>query len=78
MKVAFIGLGNMGFPMASHLATHGHDVTVYNRTAAKADVWLGQHGGHKASSPAEAAAQAEVVFTCVGNDDDLHQVVLAA
>lgn len=77
MKVAFIGLGNMGYPMAGHLAAHGHDVTVYNRTVAKADAWLKQHGGHKASTPAEAAAQAEVVFTCVGNDDDLSQVVLS-
>ncbi|RZU44935.1 3-hydroxyisobutyrate dehydrogenase [Fluviicoccus keumensis] len=76
MKVAFIGLGNMGFPMAGHLATQGHDVTVYNRTAAKADLWLRQYGGRKASTPAEAAAHADFVFTCVGNDDDLSQVVL--
>lgn len=76
MQVAFIGLGNMGYPMAGHLAAHGHTVTVYNRTAAKAEAWLQQHTGQKAATPAEAAAGADFVFSCVGNDDDLSQVVL--
>jgi len=76
MKVAFLGLGNMGFPMAGHLADKGHDVTVYNRTAAKAERWLAKHRGRAASRPAEAAQGAEIVFACVGNDDDLRQVTL--
>ncbi|HEX5362538.1 MAG TPA: NAD(P)-binding domain-containing protein, partial [Fluviicoccus sp.] len=76
MKVAFIGLGNMGFPMAGHLAAKGHEVTVYNRSAAKAEQWLRQHHGRQALTPAAAAAHADFVFTCVGNDDDLSQVVL--
>ena len=75
-SVAFLGLGVMGFPMAGHLAAKGHDVTVYNRTAAKAKSWLGQHRGTAAPTPAEAASGAEFVFTCVGNDDDLRAVVL--
>ena len=75
-KIAFIGLGVMGFPMAGHLAAAGHDVTVYNRTSAKADDWVEQHGGAMAASPREAAAGAEIVFTCVGNDDDLRSVTL--
>ena len=74
--VAFIGLGVMGFPMAGHLAAKGHDVTVYNRTGAKAERWTGAHGGKSAATPAEAARGAEFVFTCVGNDDDLRAVVL--
>ena len=74
-KVAFIGLGVMGYPMAAHLkAKGGHAVTVYNRTAAKADAWVKQHGGASAATPAEAARDADFVFTCVGNDDDLRSV----
>ncbi|MBP0049197.1 NAD(P)-dependent oxidoreductase [Marinobacterium sp. AK62] len=75
-KVAFIGLGVMGFPMAGHLASAGHEVCVYNRTAAKAENWCKQHAGRHAATPAEAAKGADVVFTCVGNDDDLRQVTL--
>jgi len=78
-KVAFLGLGVMGYPMAGHLARAGHRVTVYNRTPAKAEAWLkeyGEHGGASAATPAAAAAGAEFVFACVGNDDDLRSVVL--
>ncbi len=75
MKLAFIGLGNMGFPMAGHLAAAGHDVAVYNRTPAKAEAWTAKHGGAAAESPAAAARGAEIVFACVGNDDDLRQAV---
>ena len=74
-KVAFLGLGVMGYPMAGYLASAGHDVTVYNRTAAKAEKWVAQHGGAVAATPREAAAGAEFVFACVGNDDDLRAVV---
>jgi 3-hydroxyisobutyrate dehydrogenase len=74
-KLAFVGLGVMGFPMARHLASKGHEVTVYNRTAAKADDWVAKHKGKKAATPAEAAKGAEIVFTMVGNDDDLRSVV---
>lgn len=74
-KVAFIGLGVMGFPMAGHLAAKGHEVTVYNRTGAKAEDWVSRHGGTRASTPAEAAQGKELVFVCVGNDDDLRSVV---
>ena len=77
-RVAFIGLGVMGFPMAGHLARAGHDVTVYNRTGAKADAWVAEHGGRSASTPAGAADGAELVFACVGNDDDLREVTLGA
>jgi 3-hydroxyisobutyrate dehydrogenase-like beta-hydroxyacid dehydrogenase len=74
-EVAFIGLGVMGFPMAGHLvAKGGHQATVYNRTAAKADQWVAKHGGRAARSPREAASGAEFVFMCVGNDDDLRSV----
>lgn len=73
-KVAFIGLGTMGYPMAGHLARAGHDVTVYNRTGAKAEKWCQEHGGNSAPTPAEAASGADFVFTCVGNDDDVRQV----
>jgi 3-hydroxyisobutyrate dehydrogenase len=73
-KCAFIGLGIMGYPMAGHLAAKGHEVTVYNRTAAKAEQWVKQHGGRAARSPREAAAGAEFVFLCVGNDDDIRSV----
>jgi len=75
-RVAFIGLGVMGFPMAGHLARAGHEVTVYNRTAAKAEVWTAIHGGRSARTPAAAADGADAVFTCVGNDHDLRQVTL--
>jgi 3-hydroxyisobutyrate dehydrogenase len=75
-KVAFIGLGTMGFPMAGHLQTAGHDVVVFNRTRAKAESWVARFGGSLASTPAEAARGADFVFTCVGNDDDLRQVTL--
>jgi 3-hydroxyisobutyrate dehydrogenase-like beta-hydroxyacid dehydrogenase len=76
-RVAFLGLGVMGYPMAGHLAGAGHAVTVYNRTAAKAETWAKQHGGTVAATPREAAAGADIVFACVGNDDDVRQVVLA-
>ena len=76
MKLAFLGLGVMGFPMAGHLAKAGHHVTVYNRTEAKARSWNAQHGGAHAATPAEAAKDAEIVFTCVGNDNDVREVVL--
>jgi len=75
-KVAFLGLGVMGFPMAGHLAAKGHDVTVYNRTFAKAEAWTGKHKGKAARTPTEAASGQEIVFCCVGNDDDLRSVVL--
>ncbi|KUJ76241.1 oxidoreductase [Ruegeria marisrubri] len=73
-KVAFLGLGVMGYPMAGHLQAAGHDVTVYNRTASKAEAWVKQHGGAMASTPEEAARGAEFVMACVGNDDDLRMV----
>ncbi|AGI68101.1 NAD-binding protein [Octadecabacter antarcticus 307] len=73
-KVAFLGLGVMGYPMAGHLAKAGHNVTVYNRTAAKADAWVLQHGGAAAATPAEAAKGADFAMSCVGNDDDLRAV----
>jgi 3-hydroxyisobutyrate dehydrogenase-like beta-hydroxyacid dehydrogenase len=72
--VAFIGLGVMGGPMAGHLAAAGYPVTVYNRTRSKAEAWLGRHPGRVAATPAEAASAAELVFACVGNDDDLRAV----
>ena len=75
-KITFIGLGVMGYPMAGHLAAAGHAVTVYNRTAAKAAAWVAEHRGASAATPAQAAAGADVVFTCVGNDDDLRSVTL--
>lgn len=75
-QVAFLGLGVMGGPMAGHLQRAGHQVTVYNRTAAKAAAWVEKHGGRAASTPAEAAGGAEFVFACVGNDDDLRSVCL--
>ncbi|MBL8351993.1 MAG: NAD(P)-dependent oxidoreductase [Burkholderiaceae bacterium] len=74
-RVAFLGLGVMGFPMAGHLARAGHAVTVYNRTSTKARAWAAEHGGSLAATPREAAAGAEFVFACVGNDDDLRSVV---
>jgi 3-hydroxyisobutyrate dehydrogenase-like beta-hydroxyacid dehydrogenase len=75
-KVSFLGLGVMGYPMAGHLAAKGHGVTVYNRTGAKADRWTSEHGGRAAATPREAAQGSDIVFACVGNDDDLRQVVL--
>ncbi|MEL6531684.1 MAG: NAD(P)-dependent oxidoreductase [Pseudomonadota bacterium] len=75
-KLAFLGLGVMGFPMAGHLQAAGHDVTVYNRTAAKAADWADRNGGSAAATPREAAEGAEFVLACVGNDDDLRSVVL--
>lgn len=74
--VAFLGLGVMGLPMAGHLAAAGHEVTVYNRTFSKAEAWVGEFGGKAARTPREAAQGADVVFCCVGNDDDLRSVVL--
>jgi 3-hydroxyisobutyrate dehydrogenase-like beta-hydroxyacid dehydrogenase len=75
-KTAFIGLGVMGFPMAGHLARAGHDVTVYNRTSAKAKQWREKHGGTSAPTPAAAAEHADLVMLCVGNDDDVRSVTL--
>lgn len=75
-KVAFLGLGVMGYPMAGHLQAAGHDVTVYNRTAAKAKAWADEHGGQSASTPAAAAAGADLVMACVGNDNDLRSICL--
>ena len=75
-KVAFLGLGVMGFPMAGHLATAGHEVTVYNRSPAKAGLWVERHGGRAAATPREAVEGAEFVMACVGNDDDLRSVCL--
>jgi 3-hydroxyisobutyrate dehydrogenase-like beta-hydroxyacid dehydrogenase len=74
--VAFLGLGVMGYPMAAHLKEAGHDVTVYNRTAAKAKQWVDEFGGKMAATPREAVQRASIVFACVGNDDDLRSIVL--
>jgi 3-hydroxyisobutyrate dehydrogenase-like beta-hydroxyacid dehydrogenase len=73
-KLAFLGLGVMGYPMAGHLAKAGHDVTVYNRTASKATQWTQQHGGNAAPSPADAARDCDIVLMCVGNDNDVRAV----
>jgi 3-hydroxyisobutyrate dehydrogenase len=75
-KVAFLGLGVMGYPMARHLKAKGHEVTVYNRTAAKAEKWASENGGRTAATPGEAAQGQEIVFCCVGNDHDLREVAL--
>ena len=75
-KVTFIGLGVMGYPMAGYIAKAGHDVTVYNRTAAKAEKWVGEYGGKHAATPKEAAKDSDFVFTCVGNDNDLKEVTI--
>jgi 3-hydroxyisobutyrate dehydrogenase len=76
-KVAFLGLGVMGYPMAGHLKNKGgHDLTVYNRTAAKAEQWVGKHGGHSAPTPKAAAERQDFVMCCVGNDNDLREVTL--
>src|SRR5512139_2274731 len=78
-KVAFLGLGVMGYPMAGHLKNKGgHDITVYNRNAAKADKWVAQYGGRKAATPKEAAAGQDFVMMCVGNDNDVREVALGA
>jgi 3-hydroxyisobutyrate dehydrogenase len=77
-KAAFIGLGVMGYPMAGHIAKAGHDVTVYNRTAQKAEKWVTEHGGKHATTPREAAQDCDFVFCCVGNDDDLRSVTVGA
>jgi len=76
MKLAFIGLGNMGYPIAGHLAQQGHELTVYNRTTSKAQQWAQENGHQLATTPQEAANHADIVFTCVGNDNDLSEVVL--
>src|SRR4051812_38820996 len=75
-KVAFLGLGVMGYPMARHLKAKGHDVTIYNRTAAKAEKWVKENDGRSAATPREAAAAQDIVFACVGNDHDLRQVTI--
>jgi 3-hydroxyisobutyrate dehydrogenase len=76
VKAAFLGLGVMGYPMARHLKAKGHDVTVYNRTTAKAEKWVSEHGGKLAKTPVEAAQGQDIVFACVGNDNDLREVTL--
>lgn len=76
MRVAFIGLGVMGYPMAGYLKNAGHDVTVYNRTAEKAERWQHQYGGVSATTPRDAAHGADIAFACVGNDDDVRAVIL--
>jgi len=76
MRIAFVGLGVMGYPMAGHLKAAGHEVTVFNRTTAKAEAWCENYGGNCAATPAAAAGNAEIVFSCVGNDDDVRQVIL--
>ena len=75
-KIAFLGLGVMGYPMAGHLAAKGHDVTVFNRTAAKAEKWVAEHGGQAASTPAQAAQGADYVFACVGEDNDVREMTV--
>ena len=76
MRVAFVGLGVMGYPMAGFLTNAGHEVTVFNRSTAKADAWCEQYGGVRADTPSDAALNAEIVFCCVGNDDDVRAVLL--
>jgi 3-hydroxyisobutyrate dehydrogenase len=77
MKLAFLGLGVMGYPMAGHLKKNGHEVTVYNRTIAKAKAWVAEHGGSFKETPAAAAEGADIVFMCVGNDHDVREVAIA-
>ncbi len=77
MKLAFLGLGVMGYPMARHLKAKGHEVTVYNRTTAKAKAWAEEHGGSFKETPAAAAEGADIVFMCVGNDHDVREVATA-
>jgi 3-hydroxyisobutyrate dehydrogenase len=76
MRIAFLGLGVMGYPMAGHLERAGHDLIVFNRTAAKVDKWAAEYGGRAAPTPAEAAANADIVFACVGRDEDVREVAL--
>ena len=76
MRVAFVGLGVMGYPMAGYLAKAGHEVTVYNRTTGKAERWAQEFRGALSSTPGKAASDAEIVFACVGNDDDVREVIL--
>ncbi len=76
VKAAFLGLGVMGYPMARHLKAKGHDVTVYNRTTAKAEKWVSEHGGRLAVTPLDAARNQDIVFACVGNDNDLREVTM--
>jgi 3-hydroxyisobutyrate dehydrogenase-like beta-hydroxyacid dehydrogenase len=76
MRVAFVGLGVMGYPMAGYLAKAGHDTVVYNRTAEKAEQWVAEYGGTSAPTPRQAAERADIVFSCVGNDDDVREVLL--
>jgi 3-hydroxyisobutyrate dehydrogenase len=78
VRVAFIGLGVMGYPMAGHLRRAGHDVVVFNRTRAKSDRWVAEHGGSAAATPAEAVREADIAFACVGRDSDLREVTLGA
>ena len=75
-NVAFIGLGVMGYPMAGYISKAGHNVTVFNRTKAKAEKWIGEYEGKIANTPADAAEGADFIFTCVGNDNDLREVSL--
>jgi 3-hydroxyisobutyrate dehydrogenase-like beta-hydroxyacid dehydrogenase len=76
MRVAFVGLGVMGYPMAGYLINAGHEVVVFNRTTSKADDWVDQYGGTREDTPSSAASEAEIVFCCVGNDDDVRAVIL--
>src|ERR1700761_53164 len=76
MRVAFLGLGVMGYPMAGHLKRAGHNLVVYNRTRSKAEAWVAEHGGESAPSPAEAAANADMVLACVGRDDDVREIAV--
>jgi 3-hydroxyisobutyrate dehydrogenase len=76
LRAAFVGLGVMGYPMAGYLARAGHDTVVFNRTASKADAWVEEHGGRRAATPLAAAEGADIVFVCVGNDDDVREVIL--
>ena len=76
MRVAFAGLGVMGYPMAGYLVESGHDVTVYNRTVEKAEKWCMENSGVLASTPIKVADDADIVFACVGNDDDVREVIL--
>jgi 3-hydroxyisobutyrate dehydrogenase len=77
-RLAFLGLGVMGYPMAGHLARNGHHVTVFNRSPEKANAWVSTYGGAAAATPAEAAKNADIVMMCVGNDDDVRQVIVGA
>ncbi len=78
LKTAYLGLGVMGYPMAGHLASNGYDVCVFNRTVARSDAWLQQHSGTSEATPAKAAANVDVVFACVGNDNDVEEICCGA